>query len=154
MGNCVVLLRSPPERLLRIVKSDGKILEYKTSTLVREILVNFKGYAIGSSRKAMKYLPPEHQLRVGRVYYLLPLVIPSSASADRSVQAKAENQGGCTRIKVIITKQQLQELLLKKSSVEEVFIGMEKGVVDSLQSIASWRPMLETIPEGCERFID
>ncbi|KAK9926429.1 hypothetical protein M0R45_023661 [Rubus argutus] len=55
------------------------------------------------------------------------------------------------RIKVIITKQQLQELLCKKVSVEEVLLRIQFREAENSNgadaAATRWMPALETIPE-------
>lgn len=125
--------------MLKIVKMDGKVLEYKTSLLVKDLLVSFKGCGVGVTQKCTQYLPPDYELKLGHFYYLLPL-------------DNLEPLDGVKRIKVVISKQQLQELLSKKVSVEEVLLGsMQRSAFGSPHSMSSWRPVLETITEGNER---
>ncbi|KAI3848708.1 hypothetical protein MKX03_025082, partial [Papaver bracteatum] len=97
-------------------------------------------------------LPPNYELKTGNVYYLLP--------NPRSLLTKTDNQslsGEVRHIKVIITKQQLQELLSKRCSIEDMIAKVSKGLFDDQGhndvddgTPRSWRPELETIPEGRE----
>lgn len=60
---------------VKIVKSDGKVLEFTTPTLVKDVLVNFTGFVIGSSQDASHHhhhLSPDFELKMGQVYYMLP----------------------------------------------------------------------------------
>ncbi|KAJ0964144.1 hypothetical protein J5N97_029266 [Dioscorea zingiberensis] len=144
MGNCVGVFNpkrgttwhcmEEEEQVLRIVKVDGKVLEYSTSVLVRDLISKFDGYGIGVSRGSSRCLTPEHELRVGRVYYLLPL---AKDSTDHEDQKKSDDIGVSRRIKVVLTKQQVQELLSRLQNKEE-----ESGSYG-----ASWKPQLETIFE-------
>ncbi|CAL2275762.1 unnamed protein product [Prunus armeniaca] len=96
MGNCFVL--SKQEKVLRVVKTDGKVLEFRAPTLVKDMLMNFSGSGISVSKQASELLPPNYKLKLGK-----------------------KRTGAATRrIKIFITKQQLQELLTKKISVQEV----------------------------------
>ncbi|KAF8412063.1 hypothetical protein HHK36_000016 [Tetracentron sinense] len=159
MGNCFALCRpnwNSSDRVattghhrinvLRVVKTDGKILEYRASILVKDLLVNFSGYGVSLSKEASQHLTPNYELKIGQLCYLLPSpgsVNPTGISSDcTSVRIK--------RIKVIITKQQLQELLSKKASVEEMLTGLRKGIWDGVDSSPSWRPKLKTILEESE----
>ncbi|XP_042520804.1 uncharacterized protein LOC122094164 [Macadamia integrifolia] len=157
MGNCYTLSRpirrssTGLDKVLRIVKPDGKILEYRAPILVRDVLATFDDYCdLGISKEASQHesLPPGYELKIGHVYYLLPL----SASAIFPPICHQKRQ-----IKVCITKQQLQELLSKTVTIEELLSvssssGLDKKVEweESIDSHTSWRPKLETIPEGCE----
>ncbi|KAB5524051.1 hypothetical protein DKX38_021800 [Salix brachista] len=71
----------------------------------------------------------------------------TSPAADR--EEEASGGGGVKRIKVVITKQQLQQLLTKEISFEEVLLGLERKS-SSLDSPRNWKPKLESIPEGFE----
>lgn len=42
MGNCLVLLQ---ENVVRVMKTDGKILEYKALIKVEQVLIDFSGHA-------------------------------------------------------------------------------------------------------------
>ncbi|KAM1127020.1 uncharacterized protein LOC126629727 [Malus sylvestris] len=126
MGNCLVL--SKEDKVLKVLKTDGKVLEFRAPTLVKDILSNFSGVGIGLSKQASEQLSPDCKLKPGKVYYMTPL--PGSA----------ENDSAATRrIKMVITKQRLQELLTKKISVQEV-----------LSDSKIWKPKLKSIPEEIE----
>ncbi|OVA04715.1 Protein of unknown function DUF4228 [Macleaya cordata] len=159
MGNCIFLSRpkrinSPADatgndKILRIVKSDGKILEYGTSILVKDLLMNFKGFGVGISKGiTSQYLPPNYELKIGQIYYLLPCF--GSIISPSSPLTELDRSGSVKQIKVVITKQQLQDLLSKKVSVDEMLLGVSKGAFDDFEPTRIWRPKLETIPEGRE----
>uniref|UniRef100_A0A7N2KVE3 Uncharacterized protein n=1 Tax=Quercus lobata TaxID=97700 RepID=A0A7N2KVE3_QUELO len=131
------------QEVLRVMKTDGKILEYTRPMLVKNVLMNFPGYGIGLSKRPLRQLPLNYELKVGHVYYLLPLSRSDYSSSSLGMEG---TNSGTKRIKVIITKQQLEELLSKKISVEEKLLEIQK------ESMSRWRPVLETIPEGMDRF--
>ncbi|GFZ06363.1 hypothetical protein Acr_18g0005330 [Actinidia rufa] len=66
-----------------------------------------------------------------------------------SVVEAEQGGGGVKRIKVVITRKQLQESLKKQVSVEDVVSGIERGKNSSSVEAPStcWRPGLEPIPE-------
>ncbi|KAM1054939.1 hypothetical protein ACFX2I_002219 [Malus domestica] len=140
MGNCLVL--SKEDKVLRVLKTDGKVLEFRAPTLVKDILSNFSGVGISLSKQASEQLSPDYKLKLGKVYYMIPL--PGSA----------ENDSAATRrIKIVVTKQRLQELLTKQISVEEVLSasGPEKKASSScVDSSKIWKPKLKSITEGIE----
>ncbi|XP_010251991.1 PREDICTED: uncharacterized protein LOC104593728 [Nelumbo nucifera] len=154
--------RAGHDKVLRIVKSDGKILEYRASILVKDVLLNFSDCGIGISQEAFRYLPPNYELKIGHMYYLLPSSSSSSSSACLSPSAApppvspssadAHRPGCLKRIKVVITKQQLQLLLSKTVSLEELLLARDKPAWDGVDSTTNWKPKLETIPEGNEWF--
>ncbi|KAI3848706.1 hypothetical protein MKX03_025080 [Papaver bracteatum] len=138
------------EKVVRVLKMNGKVaVEYRSSVLVKDVLVNFTGFGVGISEESSQTLPPNYELRTGNVYYLHPA----------NSQSAVNNQNLCgevKQIKVIITKQQLQELLTKKGSIEDMIAKVSKGLFDHEHNNVdddtprSWRPELETIPEGRE----
>lgn len=152
MGNCFVL--SKQEKVLRVVKTDGKVLEFRAPTLVKDMLVNFSGSGISVSKQASELLPPNYKLKPGKVYYMIPLLgsvasDASSAGIISSVYVTEKDRAATRRIKIVITKQQLQELLTKQISVQEVLSasGLEQKSCSSNDSSTNWKPKLESIPE-------
>lgn len=151
MGNCLVLQRpnassrvnvAGDKKIIRVVKIDGKIVEYRHSMLVKDLLMDLVGYGIGASSKASQHLPPNHELRVGNTYYLLP-----SSGEEMSSETGRDCPAGSKRIKLIIPKQQLEELLSKKISMEDVVASLRIDTPDDVACTTSWRPRLETILE-------
>lgn len=166
MGNCFALCKPNKGfcfanvtenhgKVLQIVNMDGKVLQFSAPILVKDILVNFSGSGIGLSKEASEHLPPNHELKIGRIYYLLPSLssvgTTSTSPADiSSIAHDKEKANGVKRIKIVITKQQLQELLKKQISVEDLLSGLEKRACNTLDSTTNWKPRLEAIPEGSE----
>ncbi|KAJ6373515.1 hypothetical protein OIU78_029243 [Salix suchowensis] len=148
VGSCIGFPHAKHEKVLQVVKTDGKVLESSTPIHVKDISLKFSGSGIGLTKKAIEHLPPSYELKPGNVYYILPPLIPgTSPAADRE---EASGGGGVKRIKVVITKQQLQQLLTKEISFEEVLLGLERKSTSSLDSPRNWKPKLESIPEGFE----
>ncbi|XP_011043765.1 PREDICTED: uncharacterized protein LOC105139129 [Populus euphratica] len=147
IGSCIRIAEANQEKVLQVVKTDGKVLEFSTPILVRDILVNYSGSGIGLTQEDIEHhLPPGYELKLGNVYYILPSAPVISPVIDvREDQAS----GGVKKIKVVITKQQLQHLLTKEISVEEVLLGLEQKS-SSLDSPRNWKSNLEPIPEGSE----
>ncbi|TKY74028.1 hypothetical protein E2542_SST02787 [Spatholobus suberectus] len=120
MGNCLALCEpssgsctAKKVKVVRVAKPDGKILEFSTPILVKDILTNYPAYGVGVSKKVTEPLSPHHELKAGRLYYLLPsLHSPPNLTSLRN----GDTGGGTKRIKVIITKQQLQQLVTKQIS--------------------------------------
>lgn len=139
-------------RVLQIVKMDGKVLEFSRPMIVKDILENFSGSAIGLSREATDHLPPNYELKIGKIYYLLPSKssVCTASPADVSSTPDGEKPSGVKRIKIVITRQQLQDLLTKQISVQDVLSGTEKQTCKSMDHSTNWTPKLESIPEGCE----
>lgn len=116
---------------------DGKVIKFKSPLLVKDLLNNFEGIGVRSSRKAPNNLPSDFKLKLGKVYYLLP-----SKVAEKQEDAPTP----VNRIKVVITKKQLQELLANTTSIEQVLFG-NGDKSSSIDAPAPWRPRLESIPE-------
>ena len=160
MGNCYALCKPSTDvttkhgKVLQIVKMDGKILQFSSPILVKDMLVNFSSSGIGLSKEASEHLPPNYELKLGKVYYLLPSLssVGTTSPADNmSSSADKEKDNGVRRIKIVITKKQLQELLAKQASVEDVVSGLERKTCNNaFDSRTSWKPKLESISEGSE----
>ncbi|XWS38049.1 hypothetical protein CRYUN_Cryun19dG0097500 [Craigia yunnanensis] len=162
MGNCCALLRpsegsclirvvnpNPDQKVLQVVKMDGKILEFRAPLLVKDVLVKFSGSGIGLSKTVAQHLPLNYELKMGKVYYFLPSVDHVGAPTPES-NSDTQQTGAVKRIKVVITKQELQQLLTKQISVEEVLAGLEKRNGNFVVSPRNWKPKLESILEENE----
>ncbi|KAI6674084.1 hypothetical protein NL676_001990 [Syzygium grande] len=136
MGNCLVL----EEKVIKIVKTDGKILEYKSPLRARQVLSEFAaGHAISQTFPATAVLEPDSRLLCGHVYYIFPLD-PSTTSKFTKTKNKkvrfadddhkAVEEGGeiikgggsssVVRIKVVISKRELAEMIARGGvSVED-----------------------------------
>ncbi|KAM3324937.1 hypothetical protein P3S67_000061 [Capsicum chacoense] len=69
MGNCIIL----QEKVVKVIKTDGKILEYKAPIKVYQILSQFPGHVISNSLQIIdQNLLPNDDLLSGQIYYLLP----------------------------------------------------------------------------------
>ncbi|KAL3825763.1 hypothetical protein ACJIZ3_021792 [Penstemon smallii] len=164
MGNCLV-----HEKIVRVMKTDGKILEYKTPIKVHQVLSEFTHHAISDQLPVIKHLHPNTELLRGRLYYLLPLPVAptpvrnknkkkkSVRFSDDVLEEEARKVSGVVRIKVLISKQELQAILTGGGvSVNDMISQAQKEpIVDNLKSngrdgnITSkgWLPSLEIIPE-------
>ncbi|XP_028790721.1 uncharacterized protein LOC114746658 [Neltuma alba] len=145
MGNCVALcdprLGSALAKqggIVRVLKPDGKMLEFSTPIAVKQILQDFPALIVCVSKEASEPLSPDHKLKAGRSYYLLPHL---------SFLGNTDEDSGTKRLKIVITKQQLQQLVSKQISLEDVLSDVQFRTVD-LPS--NWRPQLDSIPEGNE----
>lgn len=114
MGNC---LRSQ-EKLVQIVKPDGKILEYKASIKVNDVLSEFQGHGLSEKLPVLQYLKPNIDLVAGRLYYLVPLPTQSPRVKKKKVRfaepekvEERENERKHLTIKLVISKQELKEML-------------------------------------------
>ncbi|XP_059627345.1 uncharacterized protein LOC132270161 [Cornus florida] len=162
MGNCFTVCKSSKQscisvktakhqKVLRVVKMDGKMLEFTAPILVKNLLVDYSGSGVGVSKEASHHLPPNYELKLGRSYYLLPITGSVSASSPACVSSMngTEQNGVVKRIKVVITKKQLEELLSKQISAGDVLSELERETCP-IDSSSCWKPKLESIPEGNE----
>lgn len=83
MGNCIVL----QEKVVKVMKTDGKILEYKAPIKVHQILSQFSNHVISNSHQVIEnqHLQPNDELLGGQIYYLLPS-LPKPKSAKKKVK--------------------------------------------------------------------
>ncbi|XP_017972151.1 PREDICTED: uncharacterized protein LOC18605849 [Theobroma cacao] len=142
-GSCLGAVNAKPEKVLQVVKIDGKILEFRAPILVKDVLVKFSGSGIGLSKTVTQHLPLD---------YILPSEDPVGAPTPERISSVGGTQqtGGVRRIKVVIRKQELQQLLTKQISVEEVLAGLEKSNGNFVVSPRNWKPKLESISEENE----
>lgn len=159
MGNCLVLEAS---MVVKIVKSDGKTLKYKTPIKVHQILKQFSNHAVSDSQ--LMHLHPNTKLLNDELYYLVPLPLPSPKAnkkkvrfAEPEIEGGGASESGLIRIKLVISKQELQHMVHNGGiSVNEMLslVHDEKGV-DGTQDVCrridycsqGWKPALESIPE-------
>ncbi|KAE8666158.1 fus3-complementing family protein [Hibiscus syriacus] len=117
MGNCLVA----EEKVIRVMEPGGKILEYQPPINVQQVLSNFSSHALSDSFSSFCHLRHDAKLLSGKLYYLVPLPSPSKKGKKKVWFSNPEvynnddqeNPGGVVRIKLIISKQELQELLEK-----------------------------------------
>ncbi|CAJ1974465.1 unnamed protein product [Sphenostylis stenocarpa] len=152
MGNCLVLcipssgscIMAKKVKLVKVAKPDGKILEFSTPIHVKDILTNYPAYGVGVSKEVAEPLPPDHELKAGRLYYLLPsLHSPPNLASLRNVETSC----GIKRVKVIITKHQLEQLVNKQISVEDILSEVRTVGVKFPNNR---KPKLDSIPEENE----
>ncbi|OMO82231.1 hypothetical protein CCACVL1_12015 [Corchorus capsularis] len=132
MGNCLVL----EDKVIKVMKTDG-----------------------------LQHLRPDAKLLGGQLYYLIPIPSPSQKSKKKKVRFSdpevTDEQGspaGVVRIKLVISKQELQELLQKEGvSVRDVVSqiqskestkAMDTSESDGGDDCRGWKPVLESIAEA------
>ncbi|XP_058781420.1 uncharacterized protein LOC131655596 [Vicia villosa] len=145
MGNCLALSKpisqsyctsSTMEKLVKVAKEDGKILEFSSPVYVKDILTNFPGnYGIGVSKIATETLSQDHELKGGKLYYLHPH------------NKEEEPEAGMKRVKVLITKQQLQQLVTKQISLQDLLSVVKE---DGVRFRSDRKTILDSIPEENE----
>ncbi|XP_057513643.1 uncharacterized protein LOC130795522 [Actinidia eriantha] len=150
MGNCLVM----QEKVIKVMKPDGKVLEYKAPTKVHQVLSDFASHAISDTLPVVRHLRPDAEMIGGHLYYLLLLPLPPPAGEKIN---KAGQERGVVRIKVVISKQDL-EMMLRKGVVsldgmvsqlqkKQSMNQHDKFDVAGKRSREGWKPLLESIPE-------
>ncbi|KAH7554004.1 hypothetical protein JRO89_XS12G0093600 [Xanthoceras sorbifolium] len=156
MGNCLV----QEEKVIKVMKTDGKILEYRAPMKVHEVLSEFSGHALSDSLPEIQHLHQDVKLLGGNLYYLVPLPLPSPKVEKKKVRFSDQEEGdgqrtGIVRIKLVISKQELQELLQKGGVSVQDMVSQIQGKqttndVDTFHggdNCKGWKPELESIPE-------
>ncbi|KAK1404718.1 Glutaminase-asparaginase [Heracleum sosnowskyi] len=157
MGNCLAL----HENLVQVIKTDGKILEYNAPLKVHQVLSEYSGHAISRTLQVTEHLRPDAELRAGQLYYLLPVPI-SSMELDKEYsntkEVAGEENRGVVRIKLVIRKQDLEEMLREGGTIEDVIVQLQNNqLVDTFKNLdtdasknsTGWKPVLPSIPEAC-----
>ncbi|XP_031266931.1 uncharacterized protein LOC116125331 [Pistacia vera] len=141
MGNCLV----QQEKMIKVMKTDGKVLEYKAPIKVEDVLSEYSGHALSDSLPEIRKLRPDAKLVGGNLYFLVPKVEKKKVRFSEE-EAARDGQGtaGIVRIKLVISKQQLQDLLQKGGVSVEDMISQNKNEAEYCKV---WKPELESIPE-------
>ncbi|KAL6132258.1 hypothetical protein ACLB2K_070629 [Fragaria x ananassa] len=134
-------------KVVKVVKMDGKVLEFRASILVKDVLLNFSDSAgIGVSKQlASEHLPSYYELKLGKVYYMVPL-FGSVTEYNRPTSATTR------RIKIVITKQQFHEVLTNQVSFQKLLSasGAKAKPCNMVDHSTTWKPKLQVIPEGVQ----
>ncbi|XP_010490882.1 PREDICTED: uncharacterized protein LOC104768579 [Camelina sativa] len=174
MGNCIVM----EKKVIKIVRNDGKVLEYREPVSVGHILTQFSGHTLSHNNT---YLLPDAKLLSGRLYYLLPTMIKKKVNkkvtfANPEVEEEdderrslrdddddtsesnnnidGDENKSVVRMKIIVHKQELEKLLQGGSVHEMMYQTLEKQLLltssddDDLDCNRSWKPLLDSIPES------
>lgn len=143
MGNCINLEK---KKVVRIMRMDGQILQYRPPLKVQQVLDEFPGYSISDALPAITYLYPTMFMRQGQLYYLVP---------PKNQIMETGNAVGVVRVKLVITKRQLKDMLSKGGIAPDDTLSILLRKQSRKHSASSdeerpmeWRPTLESIPEG------
>lgn len=166
MGNCLVLQEKP----IKVMKTDGELLEYRAPMKVHQLLSQYSScHAISKTFPVIQHLRAETDMLSGHLYYLLPLPVPSPDfdnqknlrySNPKEITGDQKNSGSVVRIKLVISKQEL-ELMLRKGGVLSVSemvselhnkqsanaVDYKTDYSDGNGSCKGWKPVLQSIPE-------
>lgn len=167
MGNsCATLLKShytspaaaeQKKAVVQVVKMDGKILEFAATILVKDLLVRFPGLGVGLSKETpAECLPWSYELKLGNIYFLFPLlksspeeIFPGPVVVGRELEP---SNHVIKTIKLVITKKQLQELIMSKNVSEIKNAAAANSSDDYISTGKGWKPGLESIPEEGKEF--
>ncbi|KFK38400.1 hypothetical protein AALP_AA3G108100 [Arabis alpina] len=178
MGNCLVM----EKKVIKIMRNDGKVVEYRGPMKVHHILTQFSNhYSLFDSLSNNSHLPPQSKLLCGRLYYLMPKdtttihcknttkttkkvsfanpEVEKEEEEDRlrdcSDNNTKEKSVSVVRVKMVVSKQELEKLLQGGSVHELVYRSLAKQHLshddddngdDECQG--GWRPLLDSIPES------
>ncbi|KAI4338036.1 hypothetical protein L6164_016390 [Bauhinia variegata] len=157
MGNCLALCKPNSEsgiangmgkqgKVVRIAKPDGKILEFSSPIAAKDVLASVPASGISVSKEGSEHLSPDYELKGGRLYHLLPShFCPPNVSSI----GNGEDAGGIKRVKLVITRQQLQLLVAKQISIQDILLEAQNRTAAELPA-SNWKPKLDAIPEGNE----
>nr|GEW46308.1 MDIS1-interacting receptor like kinase 2-like [Tanacetum cinerariifolium] len=128
--------------MIQVERQDGKTLEFRAPILVEELLQRYPGAEVVVALLNHHY---NYKLKSGNMYYLVP---KSSQVSEPRVVNKDEDWGGCKRkrIKVVITKQQLEQLVSNQISIQDVMMKRNQA--------PCWSKELESTPEKGDDEID
>ncbi|XP_010558222.1 PREDICTED: uncharacterized protein LOC104826943 [Tarenaya hassleriana] len=160
MGNCLVL----ENRVVKIVRNDGKILEYREPVKAHQILSRFSGHRLFDTlTTTQQHLNPEATLLCGRVYRLSPA--PSENPnpnpkkkkvrfATPEVEAERSREDGddernvkVVRVRIVLSKQELQKLLEGGSVHEMAYQTLDKQDLVISHDLVCNKHALDSIPE-------
>ncbi|ESQ40302.1 hypothetical protein EUTSA_v10014801mg [Eutrema salsugineum] len=155
MGNCLVM----EKKVIKIVRNDGKVLEYREPIRVHHILTQFSGHSLfDNNTRHHRHLLPEAKLLSGRLYYLLPTTMNQNKKKnkkvtfanpevedERLVNEDHDDDSGTesstnssddnkinlsvVRMKIVVHKQELEKLLQGGPVHEMMYQSLEKQVL-------------------------
>ncbi|XP_024975624.1 uncharacterized protein LOC112513557 [Cynara cardunculus var. scolymus] len=146
MGNCLI---RQEKMIIKVIKTDGEVLEYAPPMKVHQVLSQYADHAISDVLPVVRHLRHQADMVAGQIYYLfqLPVASPESVKSSKT---------STVRIKLVVTKQEL-EVMLKKGgvSVTELVSQIEKNgsLIETSNDGGDdddgrWKPRLESIPES------
>uniref|UniRef100_A0A803L2C5 Uncharacterized protein n=1 Tax=Chenopodium quinoa TaxID=63459 RepID=A0A803L2C5_CHEQI len=163
MGNLLGLCAvggstSNQDKVLQVMNvHDRKILEFRAPIKVKDLLKNYPNFYVGLFKEATQPLPLEYKLEVGKIYYLLPcfsatILEPNNigdVSSSSSPIPKPRN--GVVRIKMVITRKQLRQLLSSQAMrVETMLLEIGKKSCYPVVMSSSHLQKLQPIGEESE----
>ncbi|KAJ8446426.1 hypothetical protein Cgig2_019319 [Carnegiea gigantea] len=151
MGNFLGLcaLTGSKKTVLQVMKmNDGKILEFQAPIRVRDLLVKYPNSYVGTFKEATQPLPLDYKLKIGNTSS--ETSCNSTGGGVHFSMHGGENRDEVGRIKLVITKKQLAQLLSKQMTLEDVIMEVSKRPSKLVVSSTSNVHKLEAIPEEVE----
>ncbi|KAJ8434484.1 hypothetical protein Cgig2_032661 [Carnegiea gigantea] len=158
MGNCL----GSQGKTVRIVKTDGKILQYRAAIRVSEALSAFRGHALSDLLPVQQYLEADSELVGGHLYYLIPLPDPQPKverkkvrfSEPKVAEEGREGEKTSSRVRLVINKQELKEIIENGViSIEIIVPNLHQAESEPEElwfrhhGSQAWKPALTSIPE-------
>ncbi|KAG2334582.1 hypothetical protein Bca52824_005762 [Brassica carinata] len=150
MGNCIVM----EKKVIKIVRNDGKVLEYRKPICVHHILTQFSGHSVFDNNTSC-HLLPDAKLLSGLTFADPEVEKDDHDDTSESKGSKDDNtNASVVRMKIVVRKQELEKLLQGGSVHEMVYQTLEKQVLhtddddDNLECNGGLRPVLDSIPES------
>ena len=137
MGNCLVL---EDKEGIKIKRMDGHILKHDSPLKVPQALPKFTGHTISGGISAARNLNKMADMQSGHLYHL---------QRPKKMQT---NETGSVRIKLVISKQELKQILEKEGlTLEDMMSQIQKEPRYShkreKKRSLMWKPALESISE-------
>ncbi|CAA2968506.1 Hypothetical predicted protein [Olea europaea subsp. europaea] len=152
MGNCVFKGFAEVDEMVKVVTSNGGIMELYAPITAESITNEFPGHAIFRSPDQIS--PPllhNQELHAGYLYYLLPIIQQKSGGSVSSAEAppyrmSVDNQGmfkrfssepevfprynstGVWKVRLVISPDQLSEILAQEARTE--------ALIESVRTVA------------------
>ncbi|KAH9322889.1 hypothetical protein KI387_017528, partial [Taxus chinensis] len=160
MGNCmqsrVRVCVETGDQVIKVMRMDGKMLEYNPPLLVGDLLIENGNHMVVHSQNLSDALPHDHKLEGGHLYYLIPMEADKNGGGTVTVEDLGPSGGADNglRLKIVVSKEQLKALLsdgfLKEKLMEQLLLRQLQSRAQQEESDVSnrrWTPSLEKIPE-------
>lgn len=171
MGNCIIV----EKKVIKIMRNDGEVVEYRGRMHVHDILTQFSGhYSLFDSLSNNYHLNPQAKLLCGRLYYLMPKQATTIKHRKTNKEVRfanpevekeegdrltdysdntTEKSPSVVRVKMVVSKQELEKLLQGGSVHEVVYRSLDKQHVchddDAAdECLSGWRRLYVVPNEG------
>ncbi|KVI12002.1 uncharacterized protein LOC112507739 [Cynara cardunculus var. scolymus] len=132
MGNCII-------RQSKVMQTGWDVTEQKERMKVHRVLPEVL--------PVVQHLRQETHMISGQMYHPVPLSVPLlEFNKNPVMEAESQSNHEVVRIKLVITKQELEVMLRKGGvSVSELVSHTNKESLD--ETDGRWKPVLDSIPE-------